>query len=153
MWVGIAGRVGPGALEVGERRVMAPAHLRVDACNCSMCEKLGFLHLIVDADAFRLLSGESDLTSYRFGTGTANHLFCRHCGVKPYYVPRSHPDGFSVNARCLDTGTIGRLDIEPFDGRNWEESVEALRRDVGGGRHAVRVGDAGQRDLLARRLR
>lgn len=93
-------------------------------CNCSVCRKTGYLHLIVaDAD-FRLLSGESELTEYRFGTGTARHLFCRTCGIKSFYRPRSHPDGWSVNARCLDMGLDAP--IRPYDGRNWEAARAAL---------------------------
>jgi len=88
-------------------------------CNCSMCEMVGFIHLIVPESRFRLTSGSEDLQSYRFNTGAAEHLFCRRCGVKSFYRPRSNPDGWSLNARCLDD--YGRLDlvVEPFDGRNW----------------------------------
>jgi hypothetical protein len=107
--------------------VTAPAELRVQECNCSICRMTGFLHLIVPASRFRLLRGENSLTTYTFNTGTARHLFCRRCGIKSFYVPRSNPDGFSVNARCLDPATIARLDIEPFDGRNWEASAGMLR--------------------------
>ncbi len=82
----------------------------------------GFLHLIVPGARFRLLQGADALTEYTFNTGVARHLFCRRCGIKSFYVPRSNPDGFSVNARCLEPGTIESLAIEPFDGRNWEES-------------------------------
>jgi hypothetical protein len=85
--------------------VTAPARIRVSECNCSMCSKSGYLHLIVPADRFTLVSGRDVLTSYSFNTGVAKHLFCSVCGVKSFYVPRSHPDGFSVNARCLDPGT------------------------------------------------
>jgi len=86
----------------------------------------GFLHLIVPAARFRLLSGESDLTEYTFNTGVAKHRFCRVCGIKSFYIPRSNPDGFDVNARCLDEGTVTSLIIEPFDGRNWEQNAPAL---------------------------
>ena len=75
----------------------------------------GFLHLIVPASRFRLLSGAEDLVEYTFNTGVARHLFCRHCGIKSFYVPRSHPDGFSVNGRCLDAGTVEWFRIAPFD--------------------------------------
>lgn len=109
-------------------RVQAPARLRVQACNCSMCELSGYLHLIVPAADFELLEGRAQLTSYRFNTWTADHLFCRICGIKSYYVPRSNPDGYSINARCLDPGTIERLDIEAFDGRHWEQHGAALAR-------------------------
>lgn len=100
--------------------VVAPAKLQVLECSCSMCSRAGYLHLIVSADRFRLISGSEALTTYRFNTGTAKHLFCSVCGVKSFYVPRSHPDGFSVNARCLDPGTVEEISISQFDGREWE---------------------------------
>ena len=96
-------------------------------CNCSICRRTGYLHLIVPRSAFRLVKGEDALTTYTFNTGTAKHRFCRVCGIKSFYVPRSNPDGFSVNARCLETGTITTLVVEPFDGRNWEDSAGVLR--------------------------
>jgi hypothetical protein len=86
----------------------------------------GFLHLLVPAKRFHLISGDADLTTYSFNTHTARHLFCRHCGVKSFYVPRSHPDGYSVNLRCLDRTTIKNVTIEPFDGRDWEAQRERL---------------------------
>lgn len=107
--------------------VVAPTELRVQECNCSICRMTGFLHLIVPASRFRLVKGADSLTNYSFNTRTAKHLFCRRCGIKSFYVPRSNPDGFSVNVRCLDPATIARLDIEPFDGQNWERSGDALR--------------------------
>ena len=107
--------------------VEAPAALTVQECNCSICSMTGFLHLIVPASRFRLLQGAESLTTYTFNTGTARHLFCRRCGIKSFYVPRSNPDGYSVNARCLDAATIEQLVVEPFDGRHWEESAAALR--------------------------
>ena len=107
--------------------VDAPARIEAVDCNCSMCRRSGYLHLIVRADEFRLLSGADALTEYRGNTGTARHLFCGRCGIKSFYVPRSNPDGYSVNARCLDRDTISALDVEPFDGRNWEASADSLR--------------------------
>jgi len=106
--------------------VEAPARLTVQDCNCSMCSMTGYLHLIVPASRFRLLRGGDRLTAYTFNTGVARHLFCRRCGIKSFYVPRSNPDGYSVNARCLDRSTIVDVEIEPFDGRNWEQSAAAL---------------------------
>jgi hypothetical protein len=107
--------------------VEAPRELTVQECNCSICSMTGFLHLIVPASRFRLLRGADCLTAYTFNTGTARHLFCRRCGIKSFYVPRSNPDGYSVNARCLDASTIGELVVEPFDGRHWEDSAAALQ--------------------------
>ena len=109
--------------------VDAPARLTVSECNCSICRMSGYLHLIVPRSRFRLLRGEGELTEYRFGSGTARHLFCRRCGVKSFYVPRSHPDGFSVNARCLDPGTVTAMAVVPFDGRNWEKQYPQGRGD------------------------
>jgi hypothetical protein len=102
--------------------VMAPARIDVTDCNCSMCAKTGYLHLIVPKDRFRLVSGEDALAAYQFNTGVAKHLFCSVCGIKSFYVPRSHPDAFSVNVRCLDEGTVESMDIVKKDGRNWEKT-------------------------------
>jgi hypothetical protein len=99
-------------------------------CNCSICVKKGFLHLIVTKDAFELLSGEADLATYTFGTGVARHTFCRVCGIHAFYTPRSHPDGVDVNVRCLDGDgmrDLPRFAVVPFDGANWEENVGAIR--------------------------
>jgi hypothetical protein len=102
--------------------VRAPARLIVSECNCSICTLSGFLHLIVPADRFHLSQGSEVLTTYSFNTHTAKHLFCSVCGVKSFYVPRSHPDGFSVNARCLDPGSIESLTTEAIDGKHWEDA-------------------------------
>jgi hypothetical protein len=97
-------------------------------CNCSICSKKGYLHWIVPRSAFSLLSGEEELTDYRFNTGVARHLFCRHCGVHSFYVPRSDPDKIDVNVRCLDDVELSTLRVRPFDGRNWERA--AAERDA-----------------------
>jgi hypothetical protein len=113
--------------------VWAPPDIEAYECNCSMCERTAFLHLIVPADRFRLLSGNDALTTYTFNTGVARHFFCSTCGAKPFYVPRSNPDGFSVNVRCLDKSTIASVKIIPFDGRDWDgESLAHL--SAGGAR-------------------
>jgi hypothetical protein len=98
-------------------------------CNCSICRMGGFLHLIVPATRFRLLSGADALAEYTFNTGTAKHRFCRHCGIKSFYVPRSHRDGFSVNVRCLDDGAVTVTRITLFDGEHWEEAMAKLAGD------------------------
>jgi hypothetical protein len=95
--------------------VEAPARLVALECNCSVCRMTGFLHLVVPRSRFRLLSGSERLVEYRFNTGTARHLFCGKCGVKSFYVPRSNPDGYSVNVRCLEPSTIAGIDVELFD--------------------------------------
>ncbi len=111
--------------------VLAPARIQVADCNCSICTKFGYLHLIVPAERFKLISGRDSLTTYTFNTGTAQHHFCSVCGVKSFYVPRSHPDGFSVNARCLDAGTIESMSVAPFNGREWEAARGTLQAPHG----------------------
>jgi len=106
--------------------VEAPAELEVELCNCSICSMTAFLHLIVPRSRFHLLQGENDLTTYTFNTGVARHFFCATCGIKSFYVLRSHPDGISVNARCLDPGTVTAMRILDFDGRNWEQHAAEL---------------------------
>ena len=106
--------------------VVAPAEIEATECNCSICSKSGFLHLIVPKSRFQLTQGEEDLRTYRFNTGVARHFFCKVCGIKSFYLPRSNPDGYSVNVRCLDPKTITGVKITPFDGRNWEQHGSEL---------------------------
>jgi hypothetical protein len=107
-------------------KVLAPRVLDVVRCNCSICDMSGFLSLIVPASKFELLSGEELLTTYQFKTRQAKHTFCRTCGLKAFYRPRSHPEGVSINVRCLDRSTISGIDVSDFDGQNWEESIREL---------------------------
>jgi hypothetical protein len=119
-----ADRIYEGGCHCGRVRFRVTANLsRVTYCNCSMCAKKGFLHLIVRPDQFELISGKEELTSYRFNTGAAQHTFCATCGIHPFYVPRSDPDKTDVNVRCLDGVDIDLLDIKQFDGQHWEQSM------------------------------
>jgi hypothetical protein len=93
-------------------------------CNCSICTKKGFIHLIVGAERFTLICGREELETYQFNTGIAKHHFCRTCGVHPFYVPRSDPDKIDVNVRCLDDIDIAELKLNSFDGKNWEKAIE-----------------------------
>jgi len=111
--------------------IEAPEDVEVEDCNCSICRMTGFLHLIVPAARFRLLAGEEELATYRFNTGVAAHRFCRICGIKSFYVPRSHPDGISVNVRCLDPATIESVRVTDFDGRHWEAHADELAHLTG----------------------
>lgn len=99
------------------------------ACNCSICSMTGYRHLIVAKDKFSLLSGQDSLVSYRFGTKQADHLFCGICGVKSFYRPRSHPEGWSVNFSCLDAPDRMEARVVAFDGRNWEQAKARLGTD------------------------
>jgi len=105
--------------DLGEQRIIE--------CNCSICRRKGFLHLIVWPGRFELKSGGEMLREYRFHTETAVHRFCERCGIHPFYTPRSHPDRVDVNVRCLEEVDLDELDVEPFDGSNWEEEVGSIR--------------------------
>ncbi len=103
-----------------------PNAVEVLDCNCSICSMTGFRHLIVPHGDFRLLCGAEKLSSYRFGSGTAEHLFCSHCGIKSFYQPRSHPGAWSVNLNCLDDQSALQVTLRCFDGRNWEKARARL---------------------------
>ena len=105
--------------------VEAPSTIEAENCNCSICVKTGFLHLIVPLSKFRLLSGKESLTTYTFNTGVAKHTFCKVCGVKPFYTPRSNPDGIDINVNCLDTKPK-EINVVNFDGQNWEKHAHTL---------------------------
>jgi len=113
--------------------VLVPDEVEVQACNCSICRMTGFLHLIVPRSRFRVLSGDGSLTTYTFNTNSAKHLFCSVCGIKSFYVPRSHPDGYSVNFRCLDAEDFHSVLTTEFDGRNWEQHIDELAPLENGG--------------------
>ena len=116
-----------GGCHCGRVRFRVTASLdRVTDCNCSMCTKKGILHLIVPQSQFELLSGRDDLTTYTFNTGVAKHLFCAVCGIKSFYVPRSHPDGIDVNVRCLDPGTVASCHVTPFDDADRDAATAAI---------------------------
>jgi hypothetical protein len=106
--------------------VLTPDVVEVEACNCSICRRTGFVHLIVPKDHFKLKTGADHLTSYRFNTGVAEHTFCNVCGVKAFYTPRSNPDGVSVNVNCFDEGQSPQLNVSVFDGQNWEANASSL---------------------------
>ena len=114
-----------GGCHCGRVRFRVTADLeRVTDCNCSICTKKGFLHLIVPPDRFELISGQEALTTYRFNTQTAQHTFCSHCGIHPFYVPRSDPDKIDVNVRCLDDIDLAAISVKQFDGKHWEAAIE-----------------------------
>jgi len=113
-----------GGCHCGRVRFKVTADLdRVTYCNCSMCSKKGFLHLIVPPEQFELLSGKDNLSTYEFNTRTAKHTFCKTCGIHAFYVPRSDPDKVDVNVRCIDDIDLSSLSIKTFDGQHWEEAM------------------------------
>ena len=113
-----------GGCHCGKVRFRVTTDLaRVSECNCSVCTKKGFLHLIVEPRHFELLSGREALSTYQFNTRTAKHHFCETCGIHSFYVPRSDPDKIDVNVRCLEGVDLAGISIARFDGQNWEQSM------------------------------
>jgi hypothetical protein len=108
-----------------EAQVALP--FRAYDCNCSICRMTGYLHLIIPRKDFRPETGEATLSVYEFNTRVAKHSFCSVCGIKSFYIPRSHPDGVSINVRCLDDLSNDDFEVLPFDGSNWESNVERIR--------------------------
>jgi hypothetical protein len=118
-------RVMEGGCHCGAVRFRVTADLgRVTECNCSICTKKGFLHLIVPPGRFELIGGKDNLTTYEFNTRTAKHTFCKVCGVHPFYVPRSDPDKIDVNVRCLDDIDLAAISPKRFEGKNWEATMQ-----------------------------
>jgi hypothetical protein len=121
-----------GGCHCGQVRFRVKGDLaNVSECNCSICTMKGILHLVVTREQFELLSGEDAITTYQFGTNVAKHTFCRHCGIHPFYTPRSKPDGISVNVRCLEGVDVESVRPRLFDGRHWEEAMAASPRKPG----------------------
>ena len=115
-----------GGCHCGRVRFRVTANLDcVTDCNCSICKKKGFLHLIVPSQEFQQVSGPDDLTTYEFNTKTAKHTFCKHCGIRAFYVPRSDPDKIDINVRCLDGVDVAAISPKQFDGRNWEAAMQS----------------------------
>jgi hypothetical protein len=106
--------------------VRTPDEIELVDCNCSICRKTGYLHLIVGDENFKILRGENVLSAYTFNTGAAKHLFCSVCGIKSFYIPRSHPHAYSVNFRCLDAAEFKSVVTTEFDGTHWEQNAGGL---------------------------
>ena len=121
-----------GGCHCGEIRFefTAPPIMDVTDCNCSICNMSAYEHIFVPQENLTFLSGEDQLATYTFNSGAAKHKFCKICGVKPLYIPRSHPDCWSVNYRCIDPGTLKIGRRIPFDGRNWEKNIKALKDET-----------------------
>ena len=93
-------------------------------CNCSICTKARIWSVILKPDAFRLLAGEADLSDYQFGSHSVHHLFCKHCGVRPFgggYLNEIGGAFYSVSIACLDDVSdeeFATIPVHYSDGRN-----------------------------------
>ncbi|MGQ8367278.1 GFA family protein [Glaciecola sp. 1036] len=105
--------------------VELPDSVECERCNCSICKMFGLVQIIIPLRDFTLLSGDDSLSNYKFNTGVAQHTFCKHCGVKAFYTPRSNPDGISINVNALKR-LPKYVSIVDFDGQNWEQNAAKL---------------------------
>jgi hypothetical protein len=103
-------------------------------CNCSVCRKGRFWKAIVMANAFRLKQGADALAEYQFGGHVIRHLFCRHCGIKPFgnaNVAELGGEFYAVNLACLDASDeeLASAPVRYEDGRNndWESAPAETR--------------------------
>ena len=107
--------------------VLGEKNIKVLDCSCSICSILNYKHYIVDKSQFKLLKGKKYLSTYTFNTNVAKHLFCKNCGIKSFYIPRSHPDSISVNLNCIHSKTINKVKIIKFDGKHWNKNINKIK--------------------------
>ncbi len=89
-------------------------------CNCSRCQRMGFVLAFAPAEKFQLKSGDESLCEYRFASKTIQHLFCRTCGVESF-ARGTMPDGAAVvaiNVNCLSGIDPRALKSQHVDGRS-----------------------------------
>ena len=107
--------------------VIGEDNIKVLDCSCSICSIINYKHYIVDKSQFKLLKGKKYLSTYTFNTNVAKHLFCKNCGIKSFYIPRSHPDSISVNLNCIHSKTINNVKIIKFDGKHWKKNINKIK--------------------------
>ena len=107
--------------------VIGEKNIKVLDCSCSICSILNYKHYIVDKSQFKLLKCKKYLYTYTFNTNVAKHLFCKNCGIKSFYIPRSHPDSISVNLNCIHSKTINKVKIIKFDGKHWNKNINKIK--------------------------
>ena len=95
-------------------------------CNCSICSITNFLHLIIPHKDFILLRGKEHLHTYQFNKNIAKHFFCKICGIKSFYQPRSHKNCFSINYNSVINPPKIKS-VNSFNGRDFENNIKALR--------------------------
>jgi hypothetical protein len=104
-------------------------------CNCSICVKTRSWSMMIQPKAFRMVSGEAELSDYQFGTNSIHHLFCKTCGVRPFgkgYLEQIGGEFYTVNVACLDDlepGRLAELNVRFSDGRNdnWQSPPAETR--------------------------
>ncbi len=114
-----------GSCHCGAIRYTVEAELGdLEVCNCSLCSRLGYVHLYVEPERFHLETAPDAYATYQFGSRTSKNHFCCICGISPFRRARSDPNLVDVNVRCLEGVDVDLLPTKPFDGRNWEQAME-----------------------------
>jgi hypothetical protein len=102
-------------------RIEAEMPAQALECNCSHCQRKGFLLAFFPRDKFTLLRGDEVLKSYFFHKHAIEHRFCSECGTQPFALGQM-PDGSAmagINMRCADGVDLGRLERQPIDGASF----------------------------------
>src|ERR1700760_1585927 len=86
-------------------------------CDCSICRRKNALMVKVHESCFQLLGGADALTLYQFHTHTAEHYFCRHCGIYPFHRKRVTPDFYGINVFCLEGFDPAGIPVRATDGK------------------------------------
>ena len=108
-------------------KVIGEDNIKILDCTCSICSIVNYKHYIVDNSQFKLIKGKKYLSTYTFNTNAAKHMFCKNCGIKSFYIPRSHPDSISVNLNCIHSNTINKVKIIKFDGKHWKKNINKIK--------------------------
>jgi hypothetical protein len=90
-------------------------------CNCSRCQRMGFVLAFAPRESFQLNSGEEALTEYLLNKKKIRHLFCKTCGVESFAYGEM-PDGtptVAINVNCLEGVEPRELASQHVDGRNY----------------------------------
>ena len=109
-------------------KIITPKEIKLIYCNCSICVIEDYKHLIIDKIKFELITGKNNVTTYSFNTHNAKHYFCKHCGIKSFYIPRSHPNSISINFRCIKNNKLKIKKIIKFKGKNWEKNINKIKK-------------------------
>ena len=107
--------------------VLGEENIPVLNCSCSICSIVNYKHYIVSNSKFKLIKGKKFLSTYTFNTKVAKHIFCKICGIKSFYIPRSHPESISVNLNCINSKTVKSIKVIEFDGKNWEKNINKIK--------------------------
>ena len=105
-------------------------------CDCSLCRRKNALMAKVPVGDLTVVSGESDLTEYRWNTQIARHFFCRHCGIYTFHRKRAQPDHYGVNIHCLDGFDPATLPLRATEGLTMSVTDPDARPEWPGPREA-----------------